>query len=149
MLLSLSLKGRGTGDAKRRQGEGALLTLTLALRAVHEPLLRLLSGEGAKRLIPCRERGVRSPPESGKSRAWLPSARPLAGKGVLQEGGSLRINPAAVRSYLTGSASLTHGAIPEEQRIALGITESLVRLSVGVEDVEDLRDDLKTALSAI
>src|SRR4051794_22414060 len=38
--------------------------------------------------------------------------RPLAGKGVLQEGGSLRINPAAVRSYLTGSASLTHGAIP-------------------------------------
>jgi cystathionine gamma-lyase len=34
-------------------------------------------------------------------------------------------------------------------RASLGITDSLVRLSVGVEDVEDLKDDLRTALGAI
>jgi cystathionine gamma-lyase len=54
-----------------------------------------------------------------------------------------------VESLVNYPPIMTHGAIPEEQRIALGITESLVRLSVGVEDVEDLRDDLKTAFAAI
>jgi cystathionine beta-lyase/cystathionine gamma-synthase len=39
--------------------------------------------------------------------------------------------------------------VPEEQRQKLGITDSLVRLSVGVEDVRDLTDDLKSALEAI
>ena len=54
-----------------------------------------------------------------------------------------------VESLVNYPPIMTHGAIPEEQRIALGITESLVRLSVGVEDVEDLRDDLRTGLAAI
>lgn len=54
-----------------------------------------------------------------------------------------------VESLVNYPPIMTHGAIPEEQRIALGITESLVRLSVGVEDVEDLRDDLRMGLAAI
>jgi cystathionine gamma-lyase len=44
---------------------------------------------------------------------------------------------------------MTHGAIPPETRAALGITDSLVRLSVGVEDVTDLIDDLRTGFAAI
>ena len=44
---------------------------------------------------------------------------------------------------------MTHASVPKEQREALGITDSLVRLSVGVEDVRDLIDDLQTALDAI
>jgi cystathionine beta-lyase/cystathionine gamma-synthase len=44
---------------------------------------------------------------------------------------------------------MTHASVPKEQRKKLGITDSLVRLSVGVEDVRDLIDDLKTALEAI
>jgi cystathionine beta-lyase/cystathionine gamma-synthase len=44
---------------------------------------------------------------------------------------------------------MTHASVPEEQRQKLGITDSLVRLSVGVEDVRDLIDDLKSALEAI
>jgi cystathionine beta-lyase/cystathionine gamma-synthase len=44
---------------------------------------------------------------------------------------------------------MTHGAIPAEQRAALGIGDSLVRLSVGVEDVNDLIEDLQTAFEAI
>jgi len=44
---------------------------------------------------------------------------------------------------------MTHASVPKEQREALGVTDSLVRLSVGVEDLRDLTDDLKTALEAI
>jgi cystathionine gamma-lyase len=54
-----------------------------------------------------------------------------------------------VESLVNYPPIMTHGAIPEDQRIALGITESLVRLSVGIEDVEDLREDLRSALAAI
>ena len=56
---------------------------------------------------------------------------------------SLAESLGGVESLVNYPPIMTHGAIPEEQRIALGITESLVRLSVGVEDVEDLRDDLQ------
>jgi cystathionine gamma-lyase len=44
---------------------------------------------------------------------------------------------------------MTHGSIPPEQRAALGIDDTLIRLSVGVEDLEDLRSDLEEALAAI
>jgi cystathionine beta-lyase/cystathionine gamma-synthase len=44
---------------------------------------------------------------------------------------------------------MTHASVPKEQREALGISDSLVRLSVGIEDVRDLIDDLKSALEAI
>ena len=44
---------------------------------------------------------------------------------------------------------MTHGSIPTGQRAALGIGDILVRLSVGVEDLEDLREDLATALEEI
>jgi cystathionine beta-lyase/cystathionine gamma-synthase len=41
---------------------------------------------------------------------------------------------------------MTHASIPAEQRKALGIDDTLIRLSVGIEDVEDLIGDLKQAL---
>jgi cystathionine beta-lyase/cystathionine gamma-synthase len=44
---------------------------------------------------------------------------------------------------------MTHASVPKEQREKLGVTDSLVRLSVGVEDVRDLIDDLKNALEAV
>jgi cystathionine beta-lyase/cystathionine gamma-synthase len=43
---------------------------------------------------------------------------------------------------------MTHGSIPKEVRERRGITDALLRLSVGVEDPEDLIDDLRTALDA-
>jgi cystathionine gamma-lyase len=43
---------------------------------------------------------------------------------------------------------MTHATIPPEQRARIGIGDSLVRLSVGIEDVEDLRSDLEAALAA-
>jgi cystathionine gamma-lyase len=54
-----------------------------------------------------------------------------------------------VESLINHPAIMTHGSIPKKQRETLGITDSLVRLSVGVEDVRDLIDDLDFALAAI
>ncbi|NIM20413.1 MAG: aminotransferase class V-fold PLP-dependent enzyme [Candidatus Latescibacteria bacterium] len=52
-----------------------------------------------------------------------------------------------VESLISHPATMTHGSIPEQDRIKLGVTDGLVRLSVGIEDVEDLRADLEQALS--
>jgi cystathionine beta-lyase/cystathionine gamma-synthase len=54
-----------------------------------------------------------------------------------------------VESLINHPALMTHASVPKEQREALGVTDSLVRLSVGVEDVRDLIDDLQTAFGAI
>lgn len=52
-----------------------------------------------------------------------------------------------VESLIEHPAIMTHASIPVERRAELGISDGLIRLSVGVEDVEDLRDDLAQALS--
>lgn len=44
---------------------------------------------------------------------------------------------------------MTHASVPEEQRLALGITDSLVRLSIGLEDADDLIQDLEQAFQTI
>src|SRR6201981_850166 len=54
-----------------------------------------------------------------------------------------------VESLINHPALMTHASVPEEKREKLGVTNSLVRLSVGIEDVRDLVDDLKFALEAI
>ena len=54
-----------------------------------------------------------------------------------------------VESLINHPALMTHASVPKEQREKLGVTDSLVRLSVGVEDLRDLVDDLKTALETI
>ena len=54
-----------------------------------------------------------------------------------------------VESLIEHPALMTHASIPPEQRAKLGIGDGLIRLSVGIEDIEDLRHDLRTALDAI
>ena len=54
-----------------------------------------------------------------------------------------------VESLINHPALMTHASVPKEQREALGVTDSLVRLSVGVEDVRDLIEDLESAFEAI
>ncbi|KJB96944.1 trans-sulfuration enzyme family protein [Skermanella aerolata] len=54
-----------------------------------------------------------------------------------------------VESLIEHPAIMTHATIPPDQRQALGISDGLIRLSVGVEDVKDLRADLETALKAV
>jgi cystathionine gamma-lyase len=52
-----------------------------------------------------------------------------------------------VESLIEHPALMTHGSVPADVRATLGISDTLVRLSVGIEDADDLIDDLKTALT--
>jgi O-succinylhomoserine sulfhydrylase len=52
------------------------------------------------------------------------------------------------KSIVTHPTTTTHQRLPEEERLRLGITEGLLRLSVGLEDVEDIKEDLERALKA-
>ena len=51
-----------------------------------------------------------------------------------------------VESLVNHPATMTHASIPEPERLKIGITDSLIRLSVGIEDIEDLLKDLEQAL---
>ncbi|MCH7880546.1 MAG: PLP-dependent transferase [Proteobacteria bacterium] len=62
---------------------------------------------------------------------------------------SLAENLGSVESLVTHSVTMTHADIPREERMAVGITDGLVRLSVGLESPEDLIDDLKQALDGL
>jgi cystathionine beta-lyase len=53
-----------------------------------------------------------------------------------------------VESLIGHPSTMTHASIPREERIKSGVVDSLIRLSVGIEDVDDLTNDLKAALSS-
>lgn len=60
---------------------------------------------------------------------------------------SLAESLGGVESLIGHPASMTHAAIPKEQREKVGVVDSLIRLSIGIEDADDLIDDLKAALN--
>ncbi len=62
---------------------------------------------------------------------------------------TLAVSLGTVDTLIQHPASMTHVSVPPEEREAFGITDGLVRLSVGIEDVEDIIDDLDRALSKI
>lgn len=53
----------------------------------------------------------------------------------------------AVESLAESPAIMTHASVPIEKRIELGISDNLIRLSVGIEHIDDLLSDLESALS--
>ena len=62
---------------------------------------------------------------------------------------SLAESLGGVESLIGHPASMTHASIPREERLKVGLTDSLIRLSVGIEDVDDLIEDLQGALDLI
>jgi cystathionine beta-lyase/cystathionine gamma-synthase len=62
---------------------------------------------------------------------------------------SLAESLGGVESLISHPASMTHASVPAERRVALGLTDSMVRISVGIEDVEDLVADLDQALAKV
>ena len=60
---------------------------------------------------------------------------------------SLAESLGGVESLIGHPATMTHASIPKKERMKVGLTDSLIRLSVGVEDVEDLIEDLENALA--
>ena len=59
---------------------------------------------------------------------------------------SLAESLGGVETLISHPATMTHASVPPERRQAIGLTDSLVRISAGVEDIADLIDDLKQAL---
>jgi cystathionine gamma-synthase/cystathionine gamma-lyase len=62
---------------------------------------------------------------------------------------SLAESLGGVESLICHPARMTHGSIPKEEREKRGVTDGLLRLSVGIEDVDDLIDDVKQALASL
>jgi cystathionine gamma-lyase len=62
---------------------------------------------------------------------------------------SLAESLGAVESLAESPSLMTHASVPDEQRALLGIDDSLIRLSVGVESCHDLVQDVKQALEAV
>ena len=77
----------------------------------------------------------------------LKNAKRMLGhaKGTLTLGESL----GGVETLISHPATMTHAAIGEKGRRAIGITDGMVRLSVGIEDTADIIADLEVALKAI
>ena len=54
-----------------------------------------------------------------------------------------------VETLISHPATMTHASVPAERRAAIGITDGLVRISAGIEDIDDLKDDLAQALARV
>ena len=54
-----------------------------------------------------------------------------------------------VETLISHPASMTHASVPPERRLQIGLTEDMVRISVGIEDVDDLKEDLDQALARV
>lgn len=76
----------------------------------------------------------------------LENARTLLGRVRLC---SLAESLGGVETLISHPATMTHASVPAEQRSRLGITDGLVRISVGVEDIDDIISDLDAALEAV
>jgi methionine-gamma-lyase len=62
---------------------------------------------------------------------------------------ALAVSLGAVETLIQHPASMTHAVVPKEERLKSGITDSLVRLSVGIEDAEDIIFDLEQAMNEV
>ena len=62
---------------------------------------------------------------------------------------SLAESLGGVETLICHPASMTHASVPPERRAAIGLSDSLVRISTGVEDPQDLIDDLAQALEML
>ena len=60
---------------------------------------------------------------------------------------SITANLGDTKSTITHPATTTHGRLTAEQRQQAGITDGLIRIAVGLEDIEDLKRDLATGMS--
>lgn len=79
--------------------------------------------------------------KGGREQAWqvIDSTRIL----------SLTANLGDAKTTIVHPATTTHGRLSDEQKAASGITENLIRIAVGLEDIEDIKADLQRGLSAI
>ena len=141
---------------------GGMTTLDLRCRAMADAAARIAAAlEGDARLARVIYPGLASHPQAALAARQMGSGGTLVSFDVM--GGkeaafavlnALRIilisnNLGDAKSIATHPATTTHQRLPDAQKATLGITPGLIRLSVGLEDPDDLIDDLKTALSVL
>lgn len=143
----LTLRGTKTlGVRVDRQSEQALALAEVleahpGVRRVHYPTLPS---------HPQRDLALRQQRTGGTIVAFeLDGGRPAVDRFV----GALRVitlaeSLGAVESLITHPATMTHGAYAPHERAALGVSDGLLRLSVGLEDLDDLVADVESALAA-
>ena len=140
-------------------------TKTLVVRMQrHEENARALADDLARRLGPERVfyPGLASHPQHSLARQQASGFGGMisfvTGNGSLEAGRAVfdrfRLFTRAeslggVESLVCHPASMTHASVPRETRLTMGFADGLLRLSVGIEDLEDLRADLEQALQAI
>jgi cystathionine beta-lyase/cystathionine gamma-synthase len=54
-----------------------------------------------------------------------------------------------VETLISHPATMTHAAVPAERRLQIGITDDMIRMSVGIEDLDDLKEDIAQALDRV
>jgi cystathionine beta-lyase/cystathionine gamma-synthase len=62
---------------------------------------------------------------------------------------SLAESLGGVETLISHPATMTHASVPPERRRQIGLTDDMVRISVGIEDVDDLKEDLAQALERV
>ena len=74
-------------------------------------------------------------------------------RGAAVLGGTPRLRPGreprGVESLISHPATMTHASVPRVEREKAGLTDGLVRISVGIEDLDDLLSDLERALAVL
>jgi cystathionine beta-lyase/cystathionine gamma-synthase len=144
----LTLQGLRTLPLRlRRQSEtaarlAAWLAASPHVARVHYPAL----GDAATRALAARQHlGA-----DGAVVSFEPAGGAQAARGLLARVRLCRVaeHVGSVESLLTHSASMTHADVPADERRQAGISDGLLRLSVGLEDAGDLIDDLGLALAA-
>jgi cystathionine gamma-lyase len=54
-----------------------------------------------------------------------------------------------VETLISHPSTMTHAAVPAERRLQIGITDDMIRMSVGIEDLDDLKEDIAQALDRV
>ena len=62
---------------------------------------------------------------------------------------SLAVSLGGVESLISHPASMSHASVPRKERLERGIGDGLIRISTGIEDIQDLTEDMHQALDAI
>jgi len=62
---------------------------------------------------------------------------------------SLAVSLGGVESLISHPASMSHASVPRKERLERGIGDGLIRISTGIEDIQDLTEDMHQALDAV